>query len=191
MNEVYVNKHLKRDFGEQDGKANFRLVYTKGLMEQRMCEVRPKAGGIEFPSYLTVEERPKYQYLPDDYWVVEKLYTVTGVNAEILPGIKFSYEPIFVFKRPDNTKLPVSEDAVMAIVHTHVFHRRRTIDKEALNEMEAKEYERQVDYLTQFLMDECSPMALKLKTGRAVVNAGTNNGGSDNRIPSSTEDSGV
>ena len=170
MNDVYINKHLKSTFGEQDGKANFRLVYTKGLMETRKVIIYPEDNGIQFPPYEAVQERPKYQYLPRDYWVIEKLFNVEGMNADFLLGAKFSYEPIYVFKRPNSDEaIPFGEDAVMAIVAVHVFRKKKPLDKAALDEMELKEYERQVDYLTQFLQDECSPLSTQLHFGEAVT----------------------
>jgi hypothetical protein len=170
INDVYINKHLKAMFGEQEGQANFRLVYTKNLMEYRKVLVEPEVAGIKLPPYSQVQYRPKYQYLPRDYWVIERLFRVEGTNRELLPGVDFSYEPIYVFKRPDSDEaIQFGEDAVMALVHVYVFRRKKPLDKAQLDEMELKEYERQVDYLTQFLQDECSPIATQLHFGEAVT----------------------
>ena len=170
INDVYINKHLKALFGEQDGNANFRLVYTKNLMEYRKVMVEPEINGVKLPPYNQVQYRPKYQYLPRDYWVVEKLFKVEGPNRELLPGVEYSYEPVYVFKRPNSEEaIQFGEDAVMAIVHVYVFRKRDPLTKAQLDEMELKEYERQVDYLTQFLNVECSPIATQLHFGEAVT----------------------
>lgn len=170
INDVYINKHLKALFGEQAGQANFRLVYTKNLMENRKVLVEPEVNGIKLPPYEAVQHRPKYQYLPRDYWVIEKLFRVEGVNRELLPGVDWSYEPLYVFKKPNSDEaIQFGEDAVMAIVHVHIFRKKDLLTKKQLDEMELKEYERQVDYLTQFLKDECSPIATQLHFGEAVT----------------------
>ncbi len=170
INDVYINKHLKALFGEQDGQANFRLVYTKNLMEHRKVLVEPEVNGIKLPPYNAIQYRPKYQYLPRDYWVIEKLFKVEGVNRELLPGVEYSYEPMYVFKRPDSDEaISFGEDAVMSIVSVYIFRKKDPLTKKQLDEMELKEYERQVDYLTQFLQDECSVLSTQLHLGEAVT----------------------
>jgi len=176
MNDVYINKKLKQLFGEQGGDANFRLARTNELEYRRnhMGEV------------VLV---PRYNYFKMPYWALERLMIVSGPNAELLPGKSSSYEPIFVFKKPDDTPMSVSEDAVLSFVHIQLFGEKKKRD---LVKEELDQYERQVDYLTQFLNDECSVMSTQLHIGEAVVNSKEKfNGRRDISVPSPEGNSGI
>lgn len=176
MNDVYINKKLKRYFGELDGKQIFRLARTNEL------EYRRDYNG-------DVVLVPRYNYLNGTFWVIEKMLPVSGPNAELLPGSKTSYEPIFIFRRPDGNPMPVSEDAVLSLVHVQLFGERKKRD---LVKEELDHYERQVDILTQFLNDECSAMSMQLHVGEAIVNPKENtNGRRDISVPSPEGNSGV
>lgn len=176
MNDVYINKKLKLLFGELDGKQTFRLARTNELEYRRL-----DSGEVVLV--------PRYNYLNGTFWVIERLMPVSGPNAELLPGVKLSYEPIFVFKKPDDTPMSVSEDAVLSFVHIQLFGEKKKRD---LVKEELDHYERQVDYLTQFLNDECSVMSTQLHIGEAVVNSKENtNGRRDISVPSPEGNSGI
>ena len=116
-----------------------------------------------------VEQRPKYNYLSRGYWVIERLLPVNGVNAEMLPNAKLSYEPIFIFRNPRNDEpIPVVEDIVVALVHCCLFKQENKVKRDWEAE-ELAEYQRQVDKAYEFISDECSVMSTQLHLGEAVV----------------------
>jgi hypothetical protein len=85
--------------------------------------------------------------------------------------------------------MSVSEDAVLSFVHIQLFGEKKKRD---LVKEELDQYERQVDYLTQFLNDECSVMSTQLHIGEAVVNSKENtNGRRDISVPSPEGNSGI
>jgi len=160
IDEHFINKRLKDLFGSQDNMANFRLARTNDQYEYR------KVG--EF----VLEQRLKYSYLPRGYWVIERLMRVDGVNSEMLPGIKFSYEPIFVFRNPrDDSPIPVVEDVVLALVHSCLFMQGRKQNRD-FDAEEAAFYQKQVDRAYEFISDECSVMSTQLHLGEAVSFSG-------------------
>jgi len=175
MNDVYINRKLKQLFGEQGGDANFRLARTNELEYRRnhMGEV------------VLV---PRYNYLNGTFWAIEKLLIVSGPNAELLPGRKVSYEPIFIFRKPTGEPIVFGEDAVLSFVHLQLFGEKKKRD---LNKEELDFYESQVDKVHQFLQDECSPMSMQLHVGEAIVNPGIPNGRRDDCVISPERNSGV
>jgi hypothetical protein len=173
VNDVYINKKLER-FGILDGNQIFRLARTDQLEYRRVG-----------PSVILTK---KYNYLNATYWVIEKLMPVSGPNAELLPGRNVSYEPIFVFKKPDDRPIIVSEDVVLSFVHLQLFGERKKRD---LVKEELDEYERAVDKVHQFLQSECSPMSMQLHVGEAIVNPGIPNGRRDVSVPSPEGNSGI
>lgn len=157
IDEHFINKKLKDQFGAQDNLPNFRLARTNDQFEYR------KVGNV------VLEYRPKYSYLPRGYWVIERLLPVDGVNAEMLPGVKFSYEPLFVFRNPKNDEpIPVVEDIVLALVHSCLFMQGRATKRD-FDAEEAAFYQKQVDRAYEFISDECSVMSMQLHLGEAVV----------------------
>ena len=157
IDENLTNKKLIALFGAQDNIANFRLAFTEGQYEHR----KNLLGEIE---YL-----PRYTYLPRGYWAIERLTKIDGVNAEMLPGIKHSYEPIYIFRNPRNNEpIPVVEDIVIALIHACLFAQESKVKRDWKQE-ELSFYEKQVERAYEFISDECSPMSMKLHLGEAVV----------------------
>jgi hypothetical protein len=157
IDEHFINKKLEQLFGAQNNKANFRLARTNDQYEYRRI------------SDNVIEQLPKYNYLPRGYWVIERLLPVDGVNAEMLPGAKLSYEPIFVFRNPRNDEpIPVVEDIVIALVHSCLFAQANKTKRDWDAE-ELAAYQKQVDKAYEFISDECSVMSTQLHLGEAVV----------------------
>ncbi len=171
IDEHFINKKLQDLFGSQDGKANFRLDRTNSQYEYRRI------------SDNIIEQRPKYGYLPHrGYWVLERLTKVQGISRSLLPGVEFSYEPVYVFKRGDSDEPRIfGEDAVYAIVYMVLFKQETKIRRDFAAE-ELAFYEKQVDRALEFLTDENSVMTMQLRLGEAVqgpqkVFTGTNDQG--------------
>ena len=160
IDDKVMNRKLQALFGAQDNLANFRLARTDNQYEYR------KVDGF------ILEQKRKYSYLPRGYWVIERLLSVDGVNAEMLPGIKFSYEPIYVFRNTRNdNELPVVEDIVIALVHACLFRQESKVKRD-WDQEELDFYQKQVDKAYEFISDECSPMSIQLRLGEAVSMSG-------------------
>lgn len=157
MDENIINRRLKDLFGAQDNLPNFRIAYTLNQYEYRRVDNH------------VIQQLPKYTYLPRGYWAIERLTKVDGVNAEMLPGIRHSYEPIYIFRNTRNDEpIPVLEDIVIAFVHACLFREKSKVQKD----WEAEElafYQKQVDRAYEFISDECSPLSMQLHFGEAVV----------------------
>jgi hypothetical protein len=189
MNDVYLNRKLKQLFGELNGKQIFRLARTDQTEYRKGTFTDFSEDGMYLRTVTEVRLTRKYNYLKTHYWVLEKLMPVSGPNAEMLPGRNVSYEPIYVFRRPDDTPMTISEDAVLSFVHLQLFGEKKKRD---LVQEELDHYERQVDFIHQYLKDECSVMSMQLHTGEAIVNPKDNtNGRRDVSVVSSPRDSGV
>lgn len=188
MNDEYINRKLRLLFGEQGGQANFRLARTDQTEYRRGTYHDEDVNGNYLRTVTEVRLTRKYNYLASHYWVIEKLMPVSGPNAEMLPGRNASYEPIFVFRKPDDSPMPVSEDIVLSFVHLQLFGERKKRDLVA---EELEFYERQVDKVHDFLRDECSLISMQLHTGEAIVSPGIPNGNSDNRVIRPERDNGI
>jgi len=191
VNDVYINRKLKQLFGEQGGNPNFRLARTDQTEYRKGTFTDFAVDGTYLRTVTEVRLTRKYNYLGSHvYWVIEKLLPVSGPNAEMLPGRNVSYEPIFVYRKPDGSPMTVSEDSVLSFVHVQLFGERKKRD---LVQEELDFYEQQVDKIHQFLSDECSPISILLQTGHAVVNSAKEklDGRSDDSVVSSPRDSGV
>lgn len=159
IDEYFINKNLAKLFGAQNNIANFRIARTNDQYEYR--RLGP-----------TIEYLPKYSYLPRGYWVIERLLPVEGVNAEMLPSTKLSYEPIFVFRNPRNDEpLPVTEEIVVAFVYAALFKQESKVKRDWDAE-ELAHYQKQVDRAYDFISDECSVMSNQLHLGEAVSMSG-------------------
>ena len=152
-----INQILKEQFGAQDNLANFRIARTEDQFEYRKW-----ADGV-------IRYGKKYNYLIGRYWVIERLFHVSGANEDILPGLKYSYEPIFIFKKPKvNEELPINEEIVHCIIRMCLFKQESKIKRD-WNQEELDYYEKQVERALEFIQDECSPMSMQLHFGEAVV----------------------
>lgn len=92
-----INKALERLYGKDiAGRPMYRIVQNLNLTEKRKGTF-----GIFYGSILVAEETgvanvPKYNYIEEGLWILERLYYVS--NSEL--DQNYSYEPIWVFRDP-------------------------------------------------------------------------------------------
>lgn len=87
-----VNNQLIQAFGKtHEGKPKFRLVWAFDQTEHRRCFGK---NGIQY-LYPQVEEVKKYDYLPNNVWVLERW--IYHNNPEVVAVEGGGYEPVWAF----------------------------------------------------------------------------------------------
>jgi hypothetical protein len=93
-----INEKLERIYGRNlsQNKANFRLVMAGDQFEKRRTTI-DKFDNSE--NYIGQESgilvMPKYGYIPDNHWVVERL--IPNCHKDVIES-DFVYEPIYAFR---------------------------------------------------------------------------------------------
>lgn len=97
--QAEINKWLLLSYGmDSNDRANFRLVWGPSQWENRWGTFEDWQGRIFIRRFIGVRNLPKYQEHGDKY-ILEKL--VVNYQPDILVGVIFSYEPIWVFDQKD------------------------------------------------------------------------------------------
>lgn len=93
-----INEELLRKYGKDiAGRPMYRIVQnTRSFTEKRKGNVSTFAGLIFIREEFGVHEVPKYNYVPEDFWILEQLFYTT--NPELTEN--FTYEPVWVFRDP-------------------------------------------------------------------------------------------
>src|SRR5690242_5446450 len=87
-----INNRLLAQYGKNyEGKPAFRLVWADSQTEHRR---QYSSHGIQF-LYPRVQEVKKYDYLPNDVWVLER-WTYHN-NPEVVAVDGGGYEPVWTF----------------------------------------------------------------------------------------------
>lgn len=87
-----INKELLNKYGYDSLKRPmYQLVQNYNLTEKRFGSMF--YGDIELPNKEAIIV-PKYNYVPEGYWILEKLFNTT--NPELVNN--FSYEPLWIFR---------------------------------------------------------------------------------------------
>ena len=95
-----INEELEKKYGKDIvGRPMYRIVQnSRSLTEKRKGTINVFYGSVFVREETGVHELPKYNYIPQDYWILERLFNTT--NPELVE--KFSYEPVWVFRTKDN-----------------------------------------------------------------------------------------
>ena len=106
-----INMKLERDFGRfEDGRPNFRLVWSSDVFEQRWTAFTSSGLELQRPE---VRELPKYRNWCPERFVLERLLPVVGETDLVT---KTSYEPAWIFQdRYQNYLPPFYEGCVFVI----------------------------------------------------------------------------
>jgi hypothetical protein len=96
-----LNKRLIEHFGvdSEDGQPQFRIVWSNDQTEKRLVAYTDSGVQLLHPE---IREVKKYNYIKNMY-VLERYVLVEEPE---LPGIKKSYEPIWVFRDVNHNSLP-------------------------------------------------------------------------------------
>lgn len=84
-------------FGENiDGRPRFRIA--RKMREKRFVNEygEPFNEAVDNPLFKKITELPKYNYVPDEIWILEYL-RLDLYNPEIVDSEKGTYEPLYVF----------------------------------------------------------------------------------------------
>lgn len=107
-----INKRLLESFGKfEDGRANWRVVWSDNEFEKRLVEVTDEGFQLLEPY---VKEVPKYSYARHRY-ILERLVPVP-LYSELTT--KTSYEPIWTFQDNNGNYLPPIWEAIYLLVNT-------------------------------------------------------------------------
>jgi len=116
-----INKQLLEHFGSDTitGLPMWRVVFSEDQYEKRFGTYDDfTPGGIYLRTVTEVREVPKYKQWIHSKYVLENLVLVPEVNKRDLPGVKLSYEPIFVFETGSHKYLPPKFEAAKLVVDT-------------------------------------------------------------------------
>lgn len=140
-----INKQLIDLFGVDTvtGRPIFRVVWAADQLEKRLTNITPEGFQLIHPQVM---ELPKYNQRDLDYkdrYILERLVLVGAANAEMLPTVVQSYEPLWVFRDENNNYLPPKIQAAKFIIDTLYANMGKKsmakyVDEEAKNPIEVQ-----------------------------------------------------
>ena len=153
--EKVLNQRLIETFGKDvNGNAKYRLVQnTKNLTEKRTRQ-------IDLFRWETSEYR-KYNYIPDDYWILEQLFYTD--SAELTT--KATYEPVWVFIAHDGSYQEPVYNALVFIIKSAQDGPKKVIGEQEQSEKTVKE-------LFEYLGGKAGPMDGTTADGSAISMSG-------------------
>lgn len=101
-----VSKLLSENFPKTfDGRPLFRLVWSEDMTEVRKGAFSDYYGDIFLREVTEVRKVKKYDFIKDRY-ILERLYIgKADPTGELVQAESGSYEPVFVFQRPNGDYL--------------------------------------------------------------------------------------
>lgn len=93
-----INKELDKKYGREltTNLPKFRIVQNINLMEVRIGTFERFMGDLFLGRDFGAQEVPKYDYVPDGYWILEEI--AFNDNPEL--PVKITYEPRWIFYWP-------------------------------------------------------------------------------------------
>ncbi len=157
-----------------DGRPNWRLTLTNQT-EKRFGEFATFYGDILIKVEKEVAEIPKYAWIHDPRWVLERLFFVPVTSLNKMPeedteveGLANGvYEPYYVFDLIQGKPVMPPIKAIQMLLKLALLGAKRTAaDWDAMDE---KEQEEEVELIKELLHDDRPLMAMDLKDGSAVT----------------------
>lgn len=106
-----LNDRLKERFGLfEDGRANWRLVWSSGETEYRLCRFTPEGFELAYPEMMLVKKYPMQQ----DRYILEHLIPVPKHITDLTT--KTSYEPLWTFEDANGNPLPPLWDVMQLLI---------------------------------------------------------------------------
>ena len=137
-----LNKWLLRDFGRfEDGRPMFRIIQNfRSYTEKQWCTHTNEGFELIHPE---VREVPKYGYIKDGYYVLEKINTIdNGVETDLTE--RTPYEPLWTFMDRHGDYLPPSYFVAKIVIET-MFESQSKGIKKYTNSEDSIPDEEQVD----------------------------------------------
>jgi hypothetical protein len=115
-NDKLINKELVHKYGRTlSGDPIYRLVQNhRSLTEKRKGQFDIYAGEIFIRTEYGVHEVPKYNYVEEGRWILEKFFNTT--NPELCSNK--TYEPLWVFQGPAGEYQRPNLKAVILIIES-------------------------------------------------------------------------
>lgn len=162
----------------EDGRSHWRMTLTNQT-EKRFGEFATFYGDILIKVEKEVVEVPKYSWVHDPRWVLEKLYfiPITAKNqmreedTEVEGLDQGVYEPYYVFDLIQGKPVLPPIKAIQMLLKLALLGPKRTAaDWDAMDEEEQKQ---EVELVKELLHDDRPIEALQRLAGERISNAGT------------------
>lgn len=150
-----INTNLRSLYGrdEVEDLPKYRMVFSSTQIEKRLGDFSDYYGGIFLRTVREVREVPKYPG-DKDRWILER-FTYNGSNPELM--VKFSYEPVWIFRGRGNTFVLPTWPAVQFVMKCHLIgmgHKTPQETQKEWEEIEAAQKELEVEEALAILGDE-------------------------------------
>ena len=159
-----TNRRLLDKYGTNlSGMARYRVVFTNDQFEKRKSTFRDFHNGVvlirEVEEVRTV---PKYPYAKDCY-ILEALNRCEGEEVLDHNG----YEPLFIFRDKNDNPLDPVWRVIEMVVHVSLHPEK--LSPSDFDDKERKEYEKELEYLEQYLDNQSPEIASALHDGVAIT----------------------
>lgn len=176
LNEI--NRQLKELFGIDTASTQpiWRIVWSEDQFEHRLGtydDITP--GGLYIRTVTEVRYVPKYRQWIHEKYVLERLVAVPDQNADELPTVKMSYEPIWVFEDKHGNYLPPKLEASKFIIDTiyaaqyGTKNLKKYHDPENSQEAQLELQKKRVDNIMEELWGDQSSLQGTTKTGETII----------------------
>lgn len=162
-----INKELLKKYGtDLTGKPHYRVVQNgRSFVEKRKGNFKTFYGHIFIREEFGVREVPKYNYVPDGFWILEKLFV--NRNEELVD--KLGYEPIWVFYGKNGEYQKVNLKACIFLIESALRGPTKETNPLTPEEQIAKETEEFFE-----LLGGKPDLDMAFKSGEAVSFSGLN-----------------
>jgi hypothetical protein len=142
-----LNQRLIDHYGvdSNTNQPQFRIVFSDEQFEKRLVGYTPEGLHLLHP---VIREMPKYSYI-DGMYLLERLVII---DEPELPGVKLSYEPVWVFRDVHNNPLPPIWDAAKIVIDVlYAALGKKSLNKYVENEDSLENKEKRIKKLEEEL----------------------------------------
>lgn len=173
-----INNQLRETFGIDTvtGEPIWRVVWSEDQFEWRHGTYDDiTEAGLYLRTVTETRYVPKYSQWINQKYVLERLVVVPITNADELPAVKVSYEPIFVFNDKNGDYLPpkwlVAKfviDTIYAAQYSN-HNLRKYVDDESSEEASLELKRKRVDEIVEYLWGDQSALQGTTVTGESII----------------------
>lgn len=178
VREDSINRQLLERYGRSNnGRPNFRIVWSDSQTEKRFGEFDVHYGAIYLRTEKCVREVPKYPFFRQR-WILEK--QVYAPAPEDVKNYNW-YEPVFVFESAKGEALEPVWKAIEIIVHS-LFYPKLKDRKESDDQKDFEKQQEKQKQIDVMKLEEERPTAMVLsELGELIYNAGGEDGSSKSK----------